>query len=105
MVFASIRKIQLLALSFCIIFSVFFTETLVVAEIEHDCCPKEEETQDCLPCLHIHAVINLLKNLRETVNFCSSPFLQLSLVQTSEKYSGYNFYLFSPVELKVRFNT
>jgi hypothetical protein len=96
---------MLLALAVCIAFPVFFTETLVAAEIDHDCCAKEEETQDCLPCLYIHAAINLLKNLREIVSFPSSPLLQFYLVQTSEKCSNNYFYHLSSVALKVRFNT
>ena len=101
-------KILLLALAICLAFPFFFTETLVAAEIEHDCCPKEEtkeETQDCLPCLHFLAAENLLKNLKQTAIISSSLVPILPVVQVSEDYSSYNFYHLSSVELKVRFNT
>jgi len=103
MFFALKTRIFLLILAICIIFPIFFTETLVVNEIEHECC-TEEETQDCLPCLYFWAAINLLRNLKQEV-LSSSPVLFLSLVQIPENYFNFNSYYLSPLELKVRFNT
>jgi len=98
------RKMLLLALAVCIVFPIFFTETLIVEELDHYCCVKEEEN-DCRPCLRILAAECFLTTLRLTVIISPSPLLQSSLVQTPEKYSGFNFYHLSPIGLKVRFNT
>ena len=108
MAYSPFIKAKLLVLSFCIIFPVFFTETLVIVEIEHSCCSvvdEVEETQNCIPCERIAATLNLLRNLRETVNFSSSSMFILSLSNLPEKYSDLNLYCLTPVELKVRFNT
>ena len=99
----SLRKILLLAFAVFIILPIFFTETLAVAELDHDCCVKEKD--DCTPCLRILAAEYFLKTLRLTVFVTPTPLLQLSLVQTIEKCSSLDFYQPSPIDLKVRFNT
>jgi len=97
-------KIMLLVLMISIVFPFIFTETLVVAEIEHDCCTTEE-TQDCIPCLHYLVAINFLNNLKYSVFIPSSLAIISSQIKIPEWHSRSNYYYLSPVELKVRFNT
>jgi ABC-type maltose transport system permease subunit len=104
------RKILILALSACIIFPVFFTGALAVAEMDHTCtaqeggCRKTKE-ENCSPCLQIEAARYFLKNLRPTLLVSSYTMPLLVSVHISEKYAALNFYSPSPVELKIRFNT
>ena len=111
MVFIRKTKILLFALAVCIVFPVFFTETLAVAKLDHDCiekidsCHVPEEEENCQPCLQIQAAEHFLKTLRLTIIFSSSPVSSLSFVQTSENLSYHIFCPLSPIELKVRFNT
>jgi len=104
------RKIFLLVLAFCIAFPVFFTETMVIAEFDHDCTAEKEnvctkEIPICRPCLKIEAAINFLKTLRPGVVFSPSVTPLPITLQTSEPHFRVTFYHISSVNMKVRFNT
>jgi len=97
-------RILLLALAACVAFPFFFTETLVVVEIEHDCCTKEE-TQECITCLHMLAAINLQLKLKIAALVSSSFEPLLFSIQINRDYNDLHIDYLSPVELKVRFNS
>jgi len=112
MAVCSPKSILFLILAVCIVFPVFFTETLVLAELEHDCTTENEncrtttkEEEICHPCLQIEAALNFLKILKQADIVTSlTPYLTFP-VKLTENNTGYNTFSLSPVELKVRFNT
>ena len=101
---------MLLVIAVCIVFSVFFTETLVLVESDHDCISEKEscritEEEICRPCLQIEAAKNFLKTLKPAgVTAYLTPDLMFP-IRFTENNSGYNAYLLSLIEQKVRFNT
>ena len=112
MAFRQKRNILLLALAACVVFPVFFTETMTVVELDHECAAKEgncrktpTEEEICQPCLRIEAAMHFLKNLKPALVVVSSAMPLLVSAHTPEHYSYVHFYFLSPVELKVRFNT
>jgi hypothetical protein len=94
------KKTLFLALAVCMVFSVFFAEVLIAKEHDHDC-----NGEDCSSCLLIETVNIFLKSLKLeglTVSLTvGSAFPALSF----QKYTAITHCGFSPVTLKVRFNT
>jgi hypothetical protein len=94
------RKILLLALTACIVFSVVFTGNLAAGDIDHDCIGE-----NCPYCLHIETAKGFLKALKTAGSF---TFLTGHLVFTAkipENNAEYTIYPHSPITLKVRFNS
>ena len=94
------RKALFLSLAVCIIFTVSFTEFLTADYYEHDCIEE-----GCPICLQIQMVANFLRTLKMasfTVFFAS---VLIFLAQTSKKLTEFVLLPYSPVTLKVRFNT
>jgi hypothetical protein len=94
------RKIPLLILSFCIVFSVVFAVVLASGCHEHDCTGE-----DCPVFLFFVAAQSFLKTLKLAgtgiiPTLC--PFSYISVVLKNNVYSPFNL---SPVMLKVRFNS
>jgi hypothetical protein len=92
-------KILFFFLAVCIAFSVFFAETMIAAEYNHDCTEK-----DCPVCLRIEAAQYFLKTLKFAgIGLFLAVFLAFS-VQICKKPAHFTSFL-SPVTLKVRFNS
>ena len=91
------RKIILLALAFCFVFSSVFAETLAGGGHDHDCigpfCPicLKIETEKCLK------LISAILFFAGCLVFSSKIFVK--------KRSWFSDYPISPVMLKVRFNS
>ena len=110
MKFFLIRKVLLLILVLCVVFPVFFAETLNAANFDRECASEQEgcqtdEDELCQPCKQIEAAKNFLKTFKPEFIVSSSMIPTLSLAQGSEKYSEFIMCANSPIELKVRFNT
>ena len=93
-------KILFLALAVCIAFSVVFTESLAIGDIDHDCIGE-----NCPYCLHIETAKDFLKTLKTAGSF---TFLTGHLAFTAiipENDAEYTVYSQSPIALKVRFNS
>jgi len=93
------RKMLFLVLSVCIVFSVVFTETLSADNHDHDCTGSE-----CPICLIIEAGHNFLKTLK-FIGFLFFAALLTFLARIPARNTWINAYNFSPVTLKVRFNS
>jgi hypothetical protein len=94
------REILFLALAVCMIFSFVFSEVLIAEEHDHDCIGE-----GCPSCLLIEIANNFLKSLKLgglAVFLAVSPAL---VVLSFQKYTEIIHCGFSPVTLKVRFNT
>jgi hypothetical protein len=94
------RKILLLALAVCIVFSFVFAEVLIAKEHDHDCIGE-----GCPSCLLIEIANIFLKSLKLGG---LSGFLAVCPalpVLSFQKYTEIAHCGFSPVTLKVRFNT
>ena len=90
------RKIILLALIFCFVFSSVFTETLAADHHNHECGEPF-----CLICLLIETV-NSLRLASVAVFFVSCLVFSVLVFKGN---AGFIDYSFSLVVLKVRFNT
>jgi len=94
------RKILLLALAACIVFSVVSAETLIASEHDHDCTGE-----GCPVCLQIEAAGCFLKTLKLTVIGLLLIAFSILFNKLQKKYACFNLYFISPIFLKVRFNT
>ena len=94
------RKMLFLALAICIIFAVVFTELLASDDYEHDCVGE-----GCPICLQIQMTANFLRTLKMAGFTVFFAFVLIFLVQTPKKFTEFATLLYSPVALKVRFNT
>jgi len=97
------RKILLLALAVCIVFSIFFTIILLTQSLNHACCVTEKS--ECLPCLQIEAAKNFFRTLKLVIFFALFAAHLLFRTQDPQKSTENNVYIFSPIALKVRFNS
>ena len=94
------RKILLLVLSVCIVFSAVFAETVMAESHEHDCIGE-----GCPVCLQIEAANNFLKALKLAICFIYVAVLLAGTVKIPLIYSQFIPCPLSPVSLKVRFNS
>jgi len=94
------RKILLLVLAACIVFSVVSAETLIADEHDHICTGHS-----CHVCLQIEIVKCFLR----TLNLAGFIFLFAGFLTFFAKvqytYNKFFYYMLSPVALKVRFNS
>jgi ABC-type spermidine/putrescine transport system permease subunit I len=92
-------KILLFLLAVCFVFSVFFAETMIAAEYNHDCTGE-----GCRVCLQIEVAQYFLKTLKFAgIGLFLAVCLAFS-VQIPKKPAHFTPFL-SPVTLKVRFNS
>jgi len=94
------RRILLLVLAVCIVFSIVSAETLIASEHDHEC------TGNCCPvCLQIEIVNCFLK----TFNLAGFILLFAAFLAFFAKvhyiYNEFFYYRLTPVALKVRFNS
>jgi hypothetical protein len=94
------RKVLFLALAACIAFSVLFAESLIADEHDHDCIGE-----GCPICLQIETTNNLLRTLKLAGLFCFLFVCTVFLSLTFQKYTEITICVFSPIALKVRFNS
>jgi hypothetical protein len=94
------RKILLLILAVCIVFSVVSAETLIASEHDHICTGHS-----CHVCLQIEIVKCFLRtlNLAGIIFFISIfyPFIFLD----NRIYNKFSYNIPTPIALKVRFNS
>jgi len=94
------KKILLLVLMACIVFSIALAEVLIAAEIEHNCIGP-----GCQICLKIEVARNLLRNLKlASIGLCLIVPL-FHIIRDIPKYSETHSYHHSLVVLKIRFNS
>ena len=94
------KKILLLVLAICITFSVAFAGNLAAGEIDHDCTGE-----NCPVCLHIETAKGFLKTLKTAGSFSSLTSHLAFSATIPENNSECNIYPYSPIALKVRFNS
>jgi hypothetical protein len=97
------RTILLLVLAICIVFSVFLAITLATQNLNHACCKTEES--GCLPCLQIETAKNFFRVLKLAIFFMLFAAHRLLHALAPEKRAENIVYRFSPIALKVRFNS
>ena len=90
------RKIILLTLVFCFVFSSVFAETLIAGSIEHECTGTM-----CLICLKIEMTKSL--KLASVILFFAGCLMFSAMIPKICK--GFNDCSLSPVELRVRSNS
>ena len=96
------RKLLLLALAVCIVFSIVSAETLIAGDVDHE---YECTEYDCNACLRIETAKNFLKTLKlECIILFIAGCLVLS-AEISGNHPGLNTYPLSPILLKVRLNS
>jgi hypothetical protein len=92
-------KIVFLTLTVCIVFSFFFTETLAASSLDHDCTGE-----GCPFCMEIEIANNFLKTLK-----LAGIILFFALFLMFPARTLYNTELspclYSPITLKIRFNS
>ena len=104
------RTVLILLLSVCIVFPVFFTETLIVADLAHGCenegnCTTTTEEDICYPCLQMELAKNFLK-IQRSASVIANPAFNLTFsTRFTENNAVSNYCSLSSVKLKVRFNT
>ena len=90
----------LLVPAVCLSFSVFFSETTIYSNHDHDCIGE-----DCPICLQIETADNFLKTLKPA----SIYFLLLAcfvfFALSPKNSAGFNIYFLSLIGFKVRFNS
>jgi hypothetical protein len=94
------RKVLFFALAACVIFSVVFSETVIAGEHDHDCIGE-----GCPFCLLIETANNLLKSLKLAGLLCFLTACTVFAALAFQKYAKISPCVFSPVALKIRFNT
>jgi hypothetical protein len=94
------RKVLFLALAVFMIFSFFFAEILIADDLDHDCIGE-----GCPFCLVIEIANNFLKSLKLTAVAAFLTVCLIFLIQTFIKIIDFPISLYSPVTLKVRFNS
>ena len=94
------KRLLFIALAICIVFSVFFTENLAAGEHDHDCIGE-----GCPVCLQIEIANNFLKTLKTAGLVMFLTVLLMSPAQTLHKLSEIAPLSYSPIMLKVRFNS
>jgi hypothetical protein len=94
------RKIPLLVLAICIVFSVVFAENSAAGEIDHDCIGE-----NCPVCLHIETARSFLKALKIADTFSSLNSHLVFTANIPKNNAECNIYPHSPIVLKVRFNS
>jgi hypothetical protein len=94
------KKILLLSLAIFIAFSALSAETFIASGHDHECTGE-----NCQVCLRIEIVKCFLRifNLAGLVVFFAAIRAFFALVYRA--YNEFSYYVFSPVMLKVRFNT
>ena len=94
------RKILLLALSLCIVFSVASAESQIAGDLNHHCTENS-----CLPCLKVEMAKHFLK----TFSLVIFVFLIIGCLVFHrgivQEYPGQKSYLPSQIVLKVRLNS
>jgi hypothetical protein len=93
-------KILFLALAVCIAFSVVFAETLIANDLDHDCTGE-----GCPFCLTIETANNFLKSLKLGALAVFLAACPVFAVLNFRRYTEVISCTFSPVALKVRFNS
>jgi hypothetical protein len=108
-----VRKILLLVMAICIVFSVILTGILTAGYLDHDCTegkihpislPANTEP-DCPICKRIEIAKIFLKALKLASIVLFFAICSVFIIQTSNAHTAHDAYIFSPVALKVRFNT
>ena len=96
------KKPLLIAFAVFIVFSVVFTESLAAEDhdLDHDCTGES-----CPFCLQIIAAKNFLKSLKYAGLASFAAFCPMSPVHHPAKITDFAPLPYSPVTLKVRFNT
>jgi len=94
------RKIHLLIPSVYAAFSAILSVILTASKYDHDCTGE-----DCPICMQIEAAQSFLKTLKFAVINLVLAVCFLFHTQTGLKYAASITYHFSPIELKVRFNS
>jgi hypothetical protein len=92
------RKVLFLALAACMVFSIVFAELVINGDIDHDC-----KGEGCPFCLTIETAHNFLKNIKLAAMAVFLAFLFLHCSLLPARCSLFTTY--SPVILKVRFNS
>jgi hypothetical protein len=93
-------KALFFTLSICLVFSLFFAETLAVDDLDHDCIGE-----GCPFCLVIETAHNFFKSLKLAALTVFLIVCLMFLIQTLNKFNNFFFFLNSPITLKVRFNS
>jgi hypothetical protein len=94
------RKILLFALATCIVFSVILSVILTTTSHDHDC-----KGEGCPICHQIEKVNNNLKTFKLAGFYMYISAFLLNRFAIFSKYSEFTFYLYSPIAIKVRFNS
>jgi hypothetical protein len=94
------NKVLLLAMALCMVFSLVFAEIVIADEPDHDCAGE-----GCPFCLIIETTHNFLKSLKFAALAVFLTVCPVFLIQTPPKYTDFPLSLYSPVALKVRFNS
>jgi len=91
------RSMLFLAMAACIVFSVVFTENLTAADIDHDCAGES-----CPVCLHIETAKGFLKAAGSCTFLAGHVVFPAAI---PEKIAECTIHPYSPIALKVRFNS
>jgi len=94
------KSLLFLAVALCIIFSVVLAENFAAVDIKHDCIGES-----CPICLHIETAKGFLKSLKAagSVTFLSSHLVFTA--KTPDNSGECDTHHYSPLALKVRFNS
>ena len=104
MAISSWKKTLFLVLAVCVVFSAAFTILLTARSFDHICCVNEVSA--CLPCLQIEAAKVFFRTLKLALAIMLfAVCLVFHLQSTKTRSENNNIYSYSPVSLKVRFNT
>jgi hypothetical protein len=94
------RKTLFLILTVCIAFSVVFAVTQTAIILDHNCTKD-----DCPDCRQIEAAKYFIKTIKLALIGLFFTILLSLPCQIQKKYAESAAYIFSPVTLKVRFNS
>ena len=94
------RKILLIVLAVCTVFSIVSAETLIAADIDHDCTDHA-----CQICIKLETVKNFLKTIKllSIISLSIASFAVYICIQ--KNISNLITYNLTPVMLKVRMNS
>jgi len=94
------RKILLLVIAVCIVFSVVSAETLIIGEHDHKCTGK------CCPvCMQIEIVKCFLRTLSLAGFIVFFTAFHEFFAKVIRIYYEFSYYVLTPIALKVRFNS
>ena len=96
------KKALFLALAVCMILSVVFTGVLAASILEHDCIGEEN---GCPYCLQISMAKIFLKTFKIAIVIIFAALVFIFCAQISQKHTVFVLYPYSPISLKVRFNS